>query len=407
MWSYRNSEGALPIMRGAPPPPEWRVPFIDWDRAPWNRWTFQRVRQILPTAPIRKGELADPLPPAGAGLDAMVYLGADGQTKTFAAFLDATYTDAMLVWKDGQILHESYHNGMGPRSLHLLQSVSKSITATAAASLIADGLLDPAAPISFALPELADTAWAGATLQQVLDMTTGVRFGEAYEARDSDIGKLDYASGWKPAPEGMDVTGWPSTVWEQILNLKTQEVPHGSRFAYRSIETDVLGHAMERVTGRRLPEIISDRLWQPLGCTEDADITVDRAGYGLACGGISASLRDMARFGIALLNNGVVAGRQVIPGFWTHDIRQGQHGQFDVASRAEFPRGCYRNQFWIEDSGLQRHLALGVFGQMVYVAPDTGMVAVKFSTWPTFTSSEFLLETMAALHAIEAQAGLM
>ncbi len=96
--------------------------------------------------------------------------GPEGPT-TFGAMLDATYTDGMFVWKDGRILHESYHNGMDRRSVHLLQSVSKSITATAGASLIAEGLLDPAAPVTDVLPELARTAWKGATLQQVLDMT--------------------------------------------------------------------------------------------------------------------------------------------------------------------------------------------------------------------------------------------
>ena len=134
MRSYRNSETPPPIMDGAPPPAEMRVPFLDWDRPPWNRWAFQRVRQILPTAPIRRGARVSPLPAARGGLDDFAFRRRDGTRTTFAEMLDATYTDAMWVWKDGHVLHESYHNGMDARTLHLLQSVSKSITATVSIS---------------------------------------------------------------------------------------------------------------------------------------------------------------------------------------------------------------------------------------------------------------------------------
>jgi CubicO group peptidase (beta-lactamase class C family) len=399
MDSYRNSDTAPPIMEGSPPPAEWRLPRLDWDRPPWNRWAFQRVRQILPTAPIRRGAHVSPLPDATGRLDDLAFVGPDGPT-TFGAMLDATYTDGMFVWKDGRTLHESYHNGMDRRSVHLLQSVSKSITAAAGASLIAEGRLDPAAPVTDVLPELTRTAWKGATLQHVMDMTSGVRFDETYHHRDSDVGKMDYAAGWKPAPEGEDVSDWPTCIWEQMLGLSVAEAEHGARFNYRSIETDVLAHAMERVTGQRLPQIISDRLWAPLGCEEDAEITVDSAGYGLACGGISASLRDMARFGIALLNDGMIEGRQVIPRAFIQDTRHGAHGLFDDESRITLPNGTYRNQFWVEDSRLGRIMCRGVFGQMVYVAPDAGLAAVKLSTYPEFLNRGFFLHTLAALHAV-------
>lgn len=398
--SYRNSETAPPIMAGSPPPPEWRVPRDAWDRAPWNRWTFQRVSEILPTARIRHALTSSPLPDASGRLDDVPFETPEGRRTTFGEMLDDTYTDAMLVWKDGRILHESYHNGMDARSVHLLQSVSKSIVATAAASLIDEGHLDPAAPITEALPELQATAWKGATLQQVLDMTTGVRFDESYEQVDGDAGKLDVAAGWKLPPDGIDTSGWPKSTWDQILTLTVAEAAHGARFAYRSIETDVLGHAVERVTGRKLADVVSDRLWQPLGCVEDANIILDPAGYGTASGGISASLRDMARFGLALLNDGLVDGRRVIPKAWIEDTRHGAHGLFNDTGRATLPNGSYRNQFWIEDSTLGRFMGRGVFGQLLYVMPDKGLVAVKLSTWPEFVSVNRLRRTLAALHAV-------
>jgi hypothetical protein len=401
MRSYRNSDPIPPIMAGTPPPPAMRVPYADWDRAPWNRWAFQHVREIVPTAPIRRGPEPSPLPWGGAGLNDFTYRGPDGQITLFSQMLDETYTDAIFVWKQGRVLHESYHNGMTDSSLHLLQSVSKSVTAAAAGCLIEDGLLDPAAPITSVLPKLAATAWNGATLQQVLDMTSGTRFDESYEIVDSDIGIMDYASGWKPAPAGHDVSAWPTCVWDQILGLTVVEADHGARFRYRSIETDVLGHAMQRVTGQRLPQILSERLWQPMGAAEEANISVDRAGYGLACGGISASLRDMARFGLLLLNEGRVDGRQVIPAAWCRDIRHGTHGKFDEENYKDWPNGAYRNQFWVEDSNLGRHYCFGVFGQLVMIAPDTGTMVVKLSSWPNFISEPLYRKTMAALRAVE------
>lgn len=401
MGSYKNAGPVPPIMQGSPPPPAMRVPLIDWDRAPWNRWAFHHVSEMVPTAPIRRGPSVSALPEVSSGLDDFTYAGPDGVETSFAGMLDETYTDAMLVWKDGRILHESYQNGMDARSLHLLQSVSKSVTAAAAGCLVGDGLLDPAAPITLCLPELKDTAWNGATLQQVLDMTTGTRFVESYEVRDSDVGKMDYAAGWKPAPPGQDVAGWPDCIWDQILGLTVTEAPHGARFSYRSIETDVLAHAMERVTGQRLPQILSERLWQSLGAAEDANITVDRSGYGLACGGISATLRDMARFGLMLMNGGLVEGRQVVPAAWCQDIRHGAHGLYDEENYKDWPNGAYRNQFWVEDSRLGRHYCFGVFGQMVMVAPDTGLMVVKLSSWPDFIDQDLYLKTMTALIAVE------
>ncbi|MDB4558790.1 beta-lactamase family protein [Amylibacter sp.] len=386
-------------MQGSPPPENMRPTRMNWDRPPWNRHTFQRIREFLPTAPILRGTAISSLADGHTDIDAITFQSENGP-KTIAQMVDDTYTDGMLIWLDGKIIHERYHNGMSRRSLHLCQSVSKSITATACASLFADGLMDQNAPISEYLPELTKTAWSGATVQHVLDMATGITYDETYERPDSDMGITDYASGWKPAPPGVDASDWPTTIWDQILSLKDQEVAHGSHFNYRSIETDVLAHAMERVTRQRLPQIVSERLWAPLGAEEDANITVDPAGYGLACGGISASLRDFARFGIAMLNDGQVGGRQVIPRAWVDDVRGGAHGHFDDYGRNYFPNGHYRNMFWIEDNTKQAHLCLGVFGQTIYVSPERGMVAVKLSTWPEFTNASHLKETMAALHAI-------
>jgi CubicO group peptidase (beta-lactamase class C family) len=132
----------------------------DWDLPPFNRWSFQHIREILPTAEVWRGDgPVRNLTRAEQNLDDLKVAG----DTTLARFLDDTYTDGFLVMHDGKIVHERYLSGMTPRSPHLAQSVSKSITGMAAGILVGRGLLDPTKPVTHYLPELEQTAWKGAT----------------------------------------------------------------------------------------------------------------------------------------------------------------------------------------------------------------------------------------------------
>ena len=393
MKSYRNSEPRPPIMLGSPP--RLVPPRMDWDRPPWNRWSFQHIRELLPTVEVWKGPgHASRLPRAERDLDALAVADSAGRPSTLLDHLDESYTDGFLVLKDGAVVYERYFNGMTPRSLHLSQSMAKSVTSAVAGILVGRGLLDPSRPVTDYLPELARTAWNGATLQQVLDMTTGVHFSEEYTDPYSEIGQTDVASGWKPVPPGADPDfRWPSHMWEFILTLKRLDRAHGEAFEYRSIETDVLAFAMERVTGRRLAELVSEELWQKLGCEESACFTVDPAGYALADGGFNATLRDYGRFGQMILDNG--AG--IVPAEWIAATRDG--ASYGEAYSTAFP-GSYRNQFWIEDAQSRNLMCRGVFGQLIHVNFDARIVTVKLSTWPEFLNHPYSVATLRAVHAI-------
>lgn len=377
---------------------------LDWDRPPWNRWAFQHVSQILPTAPVHRGD-RPPLPLARneIPIGSIEFEAASGDKMSVEHMLEDTYTDGFIVIHAGNVIHESYYNNMQAHTLHLSQSVAKSVTATVTGILIGQGLLDPQAQITDYLPELTDTGWHGATLQHLLDMASGTRYSEAYADRVSDVGRTDVACGWKPAPDDAPPdTWWPSCIWEQIVSLKERDAEHGSHFNYRSIETDVIAHAMERVSGRRLPQLMSDELWSKIGAEQDARFTVDCSGYALACGGFNATLRDYARFGLLHLNNGICNGEQVVPQRWISDIRSGAHGMFNDTGRQWLPNGHYRNQFWIEDATRETVMCLGVFGQFIYISPEYDMVAVKLSTWPDFVVDEYKVNTLRAVHAIAA-----
>ncbi|MDE2447006.1 MAG: serine hydrolase, partial [Alphaproteobacteria bacterium] len=308
------------------PPNNIVVPRLDWDRPPWNRWAFHHIRELLPTTEVWRGpHVVSPLPQALKNLDGLLVRGTTGEDMRLDDFLSASFTDGFIVLHKGHLIYERYFEGMTARSLHLSQSVAKSFTGALVGIFVGRGILDVAAPMTRYLPELADTAWAGATLQQVLDMTTGVCFDETYTDRYSDIGQMDVATGWKPIPPDSDPHfKWPADVWSQILGLKQSTRAHGAAFEYRSVETDVLAFAMERVTGKRLAQILSEEIWQKMGAEENACYTVDAAGYALADGGLNACLQDYARFGQLILTG----GGDLVPVAWIEATRNANHQMF-------------------------------------------------------------------------------
>jgi CubicO group peptidase (beta-lactamase class C family) len=393
MASYRNSEARPPIMAGSPPAAI--VPKLDWDRPPWNRWAFQHIRELLSTAEVWRGSgHAKRLPRAERDLDNIAVKSSIEGDTILAGLLDETYTDGFLVLKDGAIAYERYFNGMTERTLHLSQSMAKSVTSAVFGILVDRGLLDPKRLVTDYLPELSATAWRGATLQQVLDMKSGVKFSEDYTDRYSEVGQIDVASGWKPIPPDSDPAFvWPGHVWELILRLKTKTREHGTAFDYRSIETDVLAFCMERVTGKRLPQLVSEEIWQKIGAEESGCFTVDPAGYALADGGFNAALRDYGRFGLMILEN----GGGIVPAAWIEAARTGEHGP---QYWSILPQGSYKNQFWLEDPKSRTLMCVGVFGQMIWISWEHRMVVVKLSTWPDFTDTEKERATVAAMHRI-------
>lgn len=368
----------------------------NWDRAPHNRWSFQHVDEVVATVPVSCGSgPPSPLPVARQDVYSLPVV-LDGQRSDIGSWLDASQTDGFIVISAGNVVVEDYRNGMGPASLHLVQSVSKSVTAVAAGRLIADGLLDPAAPVTGWVPELEATAYRGATLRHVLDMTSGVFFDETYTATDSHCAWLDAAAGWKPRAG----EHWPRTVLDLILMLREQELPHGAAFRYRSIETDVLALCMERASGLSLSELVSRHVWQPMGAETDARFTVDPSGFAAGDGGFNASLRDLGRFALMMARRGRINGRQVVPEDWVEDCLKGDPALFEGDYRFVLPRGAYRNQFWIEEAGRPILICRGVFGQIVYIDMEADFAAVKLSTWPDFVNAQGTRWALAAILAI-------
>ena len=367
-------------MQGFPPPRDRRPTLENWDLAPYNRWSFQNVRMVLPTEGIPRGDgRPSPLPEAPVQLDGLAVADHKGGETTFGKLLEATDTDGCLVLHRGKRVFERYLNHMTPASLHLSQSVGKSVVATTVAVLWGKGEIDLEKPVQHYVPELANCGYKDATVSQVLDMRSGIRFDEEnYADTNAEIGMLDRASLWKPARAGE-----PESIPDLILWLK-QERPHGGQFQYRSIETEVLGWIVARVAGQSLAKTIGSELWGPMGAEHDANITVDRAGFGLASGGLNSALRDYARVGQLMLDDGYHNGRQIVPAEWVAQARTPDADAFADYRRkyAESSHRGYSRQWWVGDDG--RIAALGIFGQMIWIAPRDQLVVASVASWPDY-----------------------
>jgi len=380
----------------------------NWQDPPFNRWAYWHVSEILPTYRVPRGDgPARSLPASAVPADllATAITRVDGSPRTVGEVLADAYTDAYVVLQDEEIVFEWYGRWGAPDRAHALMSVSKSVIGCVAAVLIDRGRLDADRLITDYVPELAASGYAGATVRHVLDMRSGVRFTEEYANPQADIRQLDEWIEWQPDGHGSEHRGL-----YRFLTTLQAEAPHGSRFLYRSAESDVLGWVCESAAAKPMAELLSELVWAPMGAEHDARLLHDGLGTAVHDGGLCATARDVARFGQMLLDGGAVphgAGgtRRVVPPRW---LRQAWAVDADVraafaASPAEpaFPGGWYRNQFWFRPGYYSDVLlGLGIHGQMLHVSRRTNTVCVKFSTWPEAQNPGYLENTLRAFDVI-------
>jgi len=396
-------------MQGSPPEPEDRVTLANWQDPPFNRWAFSHMRELVPTRRIRRGnELSPQFKNAFQDITNVLVHRTDGSEVTAQTVFDQTYTDAYVIMRDGAVVAESYSERTHFDTPHLMMSVTKSVVGCVAANLIEQGLLGNDEPLTTYVPEFEGSGYAEATVRNLLDMRSGIKFSEEYTNPDAEVRVMEEAFGWRPASE-REV---PSSIYDYLRTLDQKDA-HGGAFDYRSCETLALGWICERASGKKMADLISDLIWQPLHADRDAELTVDSLGTGIHDGGMCGTVRDLARFGQMLLSGGVsIGGEQVVPGDWlrsTWTVDPDIRDAFDRSDAGPFmPGGWYRNHFWfLPRAHGDVLLALGIYGQMLYVNPGTGTVAAKFSTWPTAQSGEMMQDTIRTFDAIGAQlAGL-
>jgi CubicO group peptidase (beta-lactamase class C family) len=370
----------LEVMKGFPPPPDKQVRLATILKYPNSRWGFHHLREMGPTANIKRGAgAAVVLKTATRDLDKVSFVDDKNATTNLAEWQRSTYTDGLLVLHKGKAVYQRTYVGMDASVPHVLWSMSKSFTGLLATMLIHEGVINPNALVSSYLPELQDTAWADATVQQTLDMTTGVKYREDFTDPTSGIFRYLMASGLVLAPTGYS---GPRNVTDMIKTVKKEGV-HGAGFQYKSVDTEVIAWLLQRVTGKSYTTLMSERIWSRIGTADDAYVWVDSIGTQLGSVGMSASLRDLGLFGEMVRMGGRFNGQQVIPTAVIDNIRAGGSAEKFKAANMPMRAGySYRNHWWISHDADGTFEAKGLYGQHIHINPAAELVIVKLSSHP-------------------------
>ncbi len=361
----------MTLMQGFPPAEADRATLGNWRTPPYCHWAFHHVREIVPSAEIAN----DPdnvwaLEPGELDLS-----GAD-----LEAGLSPLDTDGLVILHKGKLVHEQYGNGMTAQDPHILMSVSKSMLGLLAGTLVERGELDVSALLTVYLPELAGTAYEGATVRDALDMRVGLEFNEDYMITEGPIIDYRYAANWNPAPDA----GTALDLRSFQLTLTGRDGEHNGRFHYVSPATDLLAWVLERASGQRYADLFSDRIWKPLGAERPGYITVDRIGAPRAAGGKCFTTRDLARVGQLIVQGGARDGVQILPESWLRDIAE--NGDRQAWRDGDFYEDfgkldmCYRSKWYVREADNPMIHGLGIHGQYLFVDPVRELVIALFSS---------------------------
>ena len=374
----------LGFMVGSPPPADRLVAFEDGSylRFPQLRWALSHWRELRPTAPIYRGRgKLRVLPRAErTDIDAVSFTPLGGGPRlTWAQSLAANYTDGIVVLHRGKIIYERYFGALTPQGQHIAHSVTKSFFGTLAAMLIGEGKLDETALVSKYIPELSNSAFGDATVRQLLDMTTAIKFSEKYIDPGAEIWDFARSAGMAPLPPGYQ---GPRSMYEYLPTVR-KDGEHGAGFTYRSANAEVTAWLVSRVSGESAQQVLQKRIWEKLGAEQDAYIQIDAHGSAIGAGGLNMGLRDLARFGELMRLNGAWNGQQVVPAAVVADIRRGGSPEkFRNGGYTTLPGWSYHNQWWISHDDHGVFEARGVYGQAVYIDPKAEMVIARFGSAP-------------------------
>tara|TARA_R110001599_G_scaffold353462_1_gene592950 strand:- start:50747 stop:51970 length:1224 start_codon:yes stop_codon:yes gene_type:complete len=378
------------------------IGWANWDFPAHLAYSQRAMTAVWPTAIIAAPPEPQPLCYAPAELDlSQLTLSEPGSDRSLTAqqILDRRlYNDALLVMHRGKVIHESYRNGMMATDHHVNHSTTKSLTTLLLGLAISEGLVDPAAPITEYLRPLADLPnWAKISVQQALDMRTGLNYEEHYEDPDCVCWSYFRATGYyPPLPE----TSPGYIAWVR-KNMRDATGEPGERFAYASPITNALGLVTAAVFGKSVPELLEEKIYRHIGAERDAWLNLDPSGVAVTEGQLSLCLRDFARWAALFMNEGRnLAGEQVVPSAFIRDIvtpREELRSAWQRGDYADlFPAGQYRNQTYVIDAECSQIAMLGIHGQFCFIDLNRELMMVGYGSYPTQVDA-ILATTMQAL----------
>ena len=303
--------------------------------------------------------------------------------------LDLNYTDGIIVLHKGKVVYEKYFAELTPERVHAVMSVTKSFTGLLAASLYAEGRLDPTRLVRDYVPELGGSGFGDATVRDLMDMTTAVKYSEDYSSPSSEIWAFSAAG--NPMIEHTDgIEGY----YDYLETVK-KDGEHGNVFGYRTVNADALGWVISRITGKSVAQLVTEYFWQRMGMEQDAYYQVDALGIPFAGGGLNASLRDLARVGEMLRLGGMWRGVRILPVGAVEDIVHGGNpAKFAPSEAGKTLKGwSYRNMWWITNNSHGAYMARGVHGQAIYIDPVAEMVIVRLAS--TYLSSNLQIDPLS------------
>ncbi|MEW6077579.1 MAG: serine hydrolase [Thermodesulfobacteriota bacterium] len=285
--------------------------------------------------------------------------------------LKDTWTTGLIVIKNDQILFEEYYLGNTPDTLSISWSVGKSFVSALIGIAIDEGFIENVqVPVSDIVPELKNTGYDGVKLKDVLQMSSGVKFNEDYDAFFSDINRM-----------GRTVA-FGKSINEFAASLERERAP-GTVNHYVSMDTQVLGMVLKAATGKTPSEYLEEKIWKQIGMQSDAKWLVDDEDMELVFGTLNVTLRDYARFGRLYANNGNWEGNQVVPAQWVKasTTPDAPHLMPGAKPLSKYKMG-YGYQWWIPENPKGDFMALGVYGQYIYVNPAKKVVIAQTSAFP-------------------------
>ncbi len=335
--------------------------------------TFEHSDELFDVNVVRRKGPVRPLPPTSTTF-AEIHFQSDGKDYDLFDYLAYNRVAGLLVLKDGKVAFEDYELGAGPQTRWPSFSVAKSVSSTLVGAALHQGLISSLDdPLTRYVPQLAGGAYEGVSIRNVLQMASGVKWDETYTDPKSDRRKLlDLQLARKP---GAIVA---------YMNARPRAGAPGSIWNYSTGESFLVGALIEGATHKPLATYLSETLWSNLGMEQDATWWVEApGGMGLAGSGLGASLRDYGRFGLFVLQDGVIDGQRIVPEGWFREA-----GAPHVIGGK---REDYGYLWWPIPAGDPIHQgafqAVGIFGQHVYINPTEKLVIVVLSARPKPNSS--------------------
>ncbi len=334
---------------------------------------FSHMDALFFNRPLSRGEgPVAPLPPGPP-----VTLPADA-----AQWIKDRSVTGLVILKNGALVHESYYLGTGAEDLRISWSVAKSFLSALFGIINAEGAIGSLDdPLVQYAPALKGSAYDGATIRDVLTMSSGVAFNEDYLDFNSDINKMGRVLALGGSMDGF------------AAGLKDRAADPGARFHYVSIDTHVLGMIIRGATGKDIPELLEDRILAPMGLEAAPYYLTDGEGVSFVLGGLNLRTRDYARFGQMVMQGGKWQGMQVVPEAWV----------IAMTSPQAKDGSAYGFQWWIPpDAAPGEVMAQGIYGQYIYINPGLGVVIAVNSADRGFEEPGVYLGNIAMLRSLAA-----